>query len=571
MLRYHRSDCWLAAQVCSHLFSFAHPCPAVGSLARPMNDETEHDALVNPDSPASNAGTLTPPTQPRKAPSNDLSEVSEEMINDDQRPMTSDEAVTRAIDEIGFGRFHALLLVAVGIVFGAEAAMIFLATFIQKAVEQEFNVSQTIEGTLATTFFFGMFLGSFVFGWWSDHGGRRRVAIVSVLVAVIGGCLGAAAQAFWMLSVGFGITGFGVGGGFVVPALFMELLPTRSRELWMAVAYSMFSIGVIIQCFYAWMLQDQSWRWVSVCTTAPLALVFFFSWMIPESPHYLLGINDREGAHSFICRVSRVCGKPVPRCALAILAPTKGRSSPASPVGSPLNDNLKGLRKYARMFDKEYRTLTLSLFVIWGGASCCYYGIIMVTTEVFLKSGSFASIAIAASGELPAYPLIGWSTKNLGRKFPLRALPTCTAAFLICFYLVKQPTNAPAGSSPGYYFEVVFAFLTRLCILLAFDIAYMYSPEAFPTEIRTTATGSCSGLARIVSMLTPFIAYPLQQASPIAPYIVFAGILLLMSLGASQLPFDTKGKSMGDSDAPSALDDSARHEVKMITEHEREL
>ena len=41
---------------------------------------------------------------------------------------------------------------------------------------------------------------------------------------------------------------------------------------------------------------------------------------------------------------------------------------------------------------------------------------------------------------------------------------------------------------------------------MAFDVAYSYTRELFPTSMRSTAMGVGSGFARIGSMLSPLIA-----------------------------------------------------------------
>ena len=39
-----------------------------------------------------------------------------------------------------------------------------------------------------------------------------------------------------------------------------------------------------------------------------------------------------------------------------------------------------------------------------------------------------------------------------------------------------------------------------------FQTAYVYTPEVYPTVLRSVGVGSCSGVARAGAMLTPYIA-----------------------------------------------------------------
>jgi hypothetical protein len=57
-----------------------------------------------------------------------------------------------------------------------------------------------------------------------------------------------------------------------------------------------------------------------------------------------------------------------------------------------------------------------------------------------------------------------------------------------------------------------------------FQSVYVYTPEAFPTDLRAVALGSGSASARIGAMITPFIAQVLLKKSLYAAVGVYAGI-----------------------------------------------
>ena len=39
-----------------------------------------------------------------------------------------------------------------------------------------------------------------------------------------------------------------------------------------------------------------------------------------------------------------------------------------------------------------------------------------------------------------------------------------------------------------------------------FQVAYVYTPEVYPTVLRSVGVGACSGVARAGAMLTPYVA-----------------------------------------------------------------
>jgi MFS family permease len=49
-------------------------------------------------------------------------------------------------------------------------------------------------------------------------------------------------------------------------------------------------------------------------------------------------------------------------------------------------------------------------------------------------------------------------------------------------------------------------FMTRALGSGLFQVAYVYTPEVYPTTLRSVGVGSCSSMARFGAMLTPYIA-----------------------------------------------------------------
>ena len=52
----------------------------------------------------------------------------------------------------------------------------------------------------------------------------------------------------------------------------------------------------------------------------------------------------------------------------------------------------------------------------------------------------------------------------------------------------------------------LFLFLIRAFSTGAFQVAYVYTPEVYPTEIRASALGFFSSTARIGAIITPYVA-----------------------------------------------------------------
>ena len=83
--------------------------------------------------------------------------------------------------------------------------------------------------------------------------------------------------------------------------------------------------------------------------------------------------------------------------------------------------------------------------------------------------------------------------------------------------------------------------LGKLGSSAAFSLVYLYTAEMFPTEVRTKALGTCSMIARIGSLLSPYIA-SLGTDAGYVPFLIFGISTILGGLTAILLPETNKTK-----------------------------
>lgn len=55
-------------------------------------------------------------------------------------------------------------------------------------------------------------------------------------------------------------------------------------------------------------------------------------------------------------------------------------------------------------------------------------------------------------------------------------------------------------------FLTIVLFVARGVIAGLFQAAYVYTPEVYPTALRSLGVGACSAVARLGAMLTPYVA-----------------------------------------------------------------
>lgn len=104
--------------------------------------------------------------------------------------------------------------------------------------------------------------------------------------------------------------------------------------------------------------------------------------------------------------------------------------------------------------------------------------------------------------------------ERFGRKKTM-AVQFVAYAICCCFLVVcteKYVSNNFCNVFYTYFiccrraFLTVMLFLARGIIAGVFQAAYVYTPEVYPTSLRAVGVGSCSAMARLGAMVTPYVA-----------------------------------------------------------------
>lgn len=90
----------------------------------------------------------------------------------------------------------------------------------------------------------------------------------------------------------------------------------------------------------------------------------------------------------------------------------------------------------------------------------------------------------------------------------------------------------------------IILFAARGIIAGVFQAAYVYTPEVYPTPLRSVGVGSCSAMARLGAMITPYVAQVLVKSSLPLAVTVYGIAALLAAIASYFLPYETSGKEM---------------------------
>ena len=214
----------------------------------------------------------------------------------------ADELVTTDIparlDRLPWGRFHTLVVAALGVTWILDGLEVTLAGSLAGALKEspELHFSNTDVGFASSAYLAGAVLGAIFFGWLTDRLGRKKLFFITLTVYLLAT---AATAASWnVASFAFFrfVTGAGIGGEYAaINSTIQELIPARVRGWTDLVINGSFWIGAAMGALGSLVLLDPAvidpdigWR-LAFLIGASLALVIFFMRMwLPESPRWLM-------------------------------------------------------------------------------------------------------------------------------------------------------------------------------------------------------------------------------------------------------------------------------------------
>jgi len=428
-----------------------------------------------------------------------------------------------AIEQVGFGRFQRKLLWICGLGWSADAMEVLLIAFALPAISQEWELSNAQKGLLGTAIFLGMLVGAWGWGLVSDRIGRKTGFVSTVAIDSVFGLLSAFSPSFTWLIILRALTGVGVGGTLPVDySIFAEYLPTKKRGRYLVILESFWALGTIVAAGLAWLVVPRlGWRWLLGLSALPGLIIFFIRRYVPESPRYLLVSGQKAKAMEILKQVARENKRTLPEGEL--VAPPLAKRGNVRDLWAP----------------QLVRT-TLLLWMIWFAISLGYYGVFTWLPTYFRSKGMellpvYQNTFLLALAQLPGYFSAAYLVERWGRRITLGFYLIASSLFTFLF--------AIATSLP---WVVGMAIWMSFFTLGAWGALYAYTPEAYPTTLRTTGMGAASGMTRIAGAIAPSLGAALMGASLVVPLSVYSVAFLVGGLAAVGLPLETKVKPLED-------------------------
>ncbi|KAG1714391.1 Organic cation transporter protein [Nymphon striatum] len=402
-----------------------------------------------------------------------------------------------------------------------------------RTMRDEFNLvcSRDILISTSNAIYMAAFMISVLInGHLADRYGRRKVILVNNLFLVIVSTVMIFSNSFTMFIALRGFQCFfsmGIGGPSFT--LFTEVCSEKYRATLGNLFFWGFGLGIISFAGIAYgllncILNNKISTNLLEMSHYQYSVFTFF----PESPRWLIMQGRIEEAVLEIEKAAKTNRIEIPDSKTIGSSLRKLFSTKQNKVEK--QHTTLDLLKYPNL-----RKKTFNMFYCWVVNAFVYYGLSFNTND--LGGNPFINFLISSAVEIPAYICAAIAVRYFGRRVPL------TVVMIIAGLACATPIFIPSDMST---LSLVFTMAGKLCITASFGMIYVYAAELFPTVARNIGIGSCSMVARIGSILAPYVKELGIYTHIYVPPAIYGVLSISSGLFILLLP-ETKGMPIPDS------------------------
>ncbi|WP_024678995.1 MFS transporter [Pseudomonas syringae] len=438
------------------------------------------------------------------------------------------------LDRLPWGRFHTLLVIALGITWLLDGLEVTLAGSVAGALKASpaLNLTNSDIGLAGAAYIAGAVLGALLFGWLADRLGRRKLFFITLLLYV--GATAATAFSFsvWSFMLFRFLTGMGIGGEYTaINSTIQEFTPARYRgwvdltingTFWLGAALG--AVGSIVLLDPLWVGAELGWRLCFGIGAVLGLLVLLMRLWLPESPRWLLIHGQSAQATKIVEQIEADLQR-------------RGHVLPAV-TSKPLRLHVRDhtpLGEVAKTLLVTFRQRSL-------------VGLTLLTAQAFFYNAIFFTYALVLTDfyDVPA-ERVGWYVLPLalgnfcgplllGRLFDVvgrRIMISLTyglsgVLLAISGYLFQQGLLDVTQQAIAWM--VIFFFASA-----AASSAYLTVAETFPLEIRALAIAVFYAFGTgLGGMIGPTLFGALidtgERSNVFIGYLIGAGLMLLAAL-----------------------------------------
>ncbi|WP_445322220.1 MFS transporter [Paenibacillus sp. FSL M7-1046] len=388
------------------------------------------------------------------------------------------------------------LLFSAGLSWMFDAMDVGMISFVVAALAKEWSLEPEQIGFLTSINSVGMAAGAAAAGILADRFGRKSVLLWTLLIFSAASGLSAFATGFGILCVLRFVAGFGLGGELpVASTLVSESMPAKERGRAVVLLESFWAVGWILSALIAYfVIPDYGWRIAFGIGAVPALYALYLRRAIDDSPRF-----------------------------------AEIKKAPVSLS-----------KRVAIVWSPEYRKSTIMLWILWFTVVFSYYGMFLWLPTVMVIKGfslvkSFEYVLIMTLAQLPGYFTAAYFIEKFGRKF-----------VLVIYLLLTAVSAAWFGNATTEGMLMAAGICLSFFNLGAWGGMYAYTPELYPTAIRSTGAGLATSFGRIGGVIAPLLVGFLvgDKVGISSIFMLFFVTIIIGALAVLFLGKETKGTEL---------------------------
>jgi MFS family permease len=406
-------------------------------------------------------------------------------------PATASAAIVETdiparLDRLPWGRFHTLVVVALGITWVLDGLEVTLAGAVSPALKEspQLAFSNADVGLASSAYLAGAVLGALGFGWLTDRLGRKRLFFITLAVYLVATAATALSWSLWSFALFRFFTGAGIGGEYTaINSTIQELVPARYRgwtdlvingSFWLGAALG--ALGSIVLLDPALLPPDIGWRLAFLIGALLGLAIFLMRLWLPESPRWLMTHGRADEAAAILDRLDdalRANGHRFSDAPLPVIRLRARRYTPLAEVARTL-------------FRVERRRTLVGLSLMTAQAffyNAIFFTYALVLTDFYGIRADHVGWYILpfAAGNFLGPVLLGRLFDTVGRR-PMIAATYAISGVLLAGAGYLFAIGALSATGQTVAWMVIFFVASA-----AASSAYLTVSETFPLEIRALA------------------------------------------------------------------------------------
>lgn len=378
-------------------------------------------------------------------------------------------------------------------------------------------------GILNSLLLLGWAAGGVVFGLVSDRFGRKRVLLFTMILYAIGTASCAFVTDMWQLIICRIIASLGIGGEWAAgSAMVAEVVPEDQRVEAGALLYTSAPLGLFLATFVNaevaghWFSHDpaMSWRYVLLFGLVPAAVAFVVRFFVREPERWTAAAANAAPARVREIFAPAIRARTVSALIVTIVALLTWWTCNA--FLQVLANALAGVEAAARGLDPAATAALKQAFIKLGTNWFNLGGLI----------GTLLTIPIA---------------KTLGRR----------RLFLIYFIGSALAVTTACGLDIPAELRLKLWFFIGLTVFGVFGCFPFYLPELYPTRLRSTGSGFCYNIGRVITAGGVFAVGAIAKGAKGDPHVILEtlfviGFVPVIGLLLLRWVIETRGQVMPD-------------------------